>query len=106
MRSPRLNDKGGGKGLALPYNQRNRRNLTEAELLRCIEAVDQLKVQGEGQERVEGKFQPKGSSEPTGKSAEATAKIVGTSTRTVERARTALSDFDPLGHFFISALPV
>ena len=80
----------GNESEALAYaihNQRNRRNLTEAELLRCIEAVDKVKDRGEGQERVGGKFQPKSSSEPIGESADHTAKIVGTSASKVKKAR-------------------
>jgi len=36
--------------------QRNRRNLTDAEIIRCIEVLDRRKKQGEGQEREKGKF--------------------------------------------------
>jgi hypothetical protein len=41
---------------------------------------------------VEGKFQSKAPSGANGKSAEQTAKIVGASPCTVERARTVISD--------------
>jgi hypothetical protein len=40
------------------HNQRNQRNLTDAELLRCIEVVDQVGERGKGQKRDGGKFQP------------------------------------------------
>ena len=70
------------------HNQRNRRNITEAELLRCIEAVDKRR---EAERDDRGKFTVAPSGAP-GKSAEATAKIVGTSPRKVERARNVLSD--------------
>jgi len=69
------------------HNQRNRRNITEAELLRCIEAVDKRKHQGERTD-----LAPHDAKLSQGKSAEATAKIVGTSPRKVERARNVLSD--------------
>jgi len=69
------------------HNQRNRRNLTQAEILKCIEKVDQLKQQGKRTDLAssDAKLTP-------GKSAEHTAKIVGVSQATVERARTVLSD--------------
>ncbi|MEW6659689.1 MAG: hypothetical protein AB1424_13615 [Thermodesulfobacteriota bacterium] len=79
------------------HNQRNRRNMTEAEILRCIEAVDKRKQQGErtdlapsGAKLIQGK--PIASSEASGKSAEKTAKVVGVSPRKIERARTVLAD--------------
>jgi len=74
------------------HNQRNRRNMTEADLLRCIEAVDKRRGRGKGQHRVGGKFQPKAPNGTTGRSAEETARIVGTSARKVNRARRVLSD--------------
>lgn len=70
------------------HNQRNRRNITESELLRCIEAVDKRR---EAERDDRGKFTVAPSGAP-GKSAETTAKIVGTSHRKVERARAILSD--------------
>jgi hypothetical protein len=61
--------------------------MTEADLLRCIEAVDRRKQQGERSDiaSCEAKL-------PQGKSAQKTAEIVGTSRAKVERARTVLSD--------------
>lgn len=67
------------------HNQRNRRSLTEAELLRCIEAVDKVKERGGDRKSVEAKS--KGSSEPIDSSADQTAKIVGTSASKVKKAR-------------------
>ncbi|MGQ9688561.1 MAG: hypothetical protein ACUVXF_07230 [Desulfobaccales bacterium] len=58
------------------HPQRNRRNLTDAEIIRCIEALDMKPRQGEDQERKGGKFQPKASNEAIGKSAQETAKVV------------------------------
>ena len=65
---------------ALEYaidSQRNRRNLTDAELLRCIFELDKRKKAG----------RPKKGSADLGKSAEATAKVLGISRAKVERLR-------------------
>jgi ParB family chromosome partitioning protein len=86
---------------ALQYainNQRNRRNMSEAELLRCIEAVD--KRQERGGDRKSEEAKSKTSSEVIDKpksSAEETARIVGTSRAKVERARTVLADPEAKG---------
>jgi hypothetical protein len=75
---------------ALEYaiqNQRNRRNLTGAEILRFIEAVDKLRGAGRPPKELvsrDAKF--------SDKSAAQTAKIVGTSQATVERARQVIKD--------------
>ena len=70
------------------HNQRNRRNITEAELLRCIEAVDKRREAG----RPPKELASDDANLPKGKSAKKTAEIVGTSQATVERARAVLSD--------------
>lgn len=70
------------------HNQRNRRNITEAELLRCIEAVDKRREAG----RPPKELASNDANLPKGKSAKKTAEIVGTSQATVERARAVLSD--------------
>jgi ParB-like chromosome segregation protein Spo0J len=70
------------------HNQRNRRNLTDAELMQLIEVVDKRKERGGVREADSGKYQPKASSEAHGKSAEETAKITGISRTKVEKART------------------
>jgi ParB-like chromosome segregation protein Spo0J len=73
---------------ALEYaisNQRDRRNLTDADILRCVAAVDQRR-QG-----ARSDLSPSG-----GKSGAAhTAALLGTSQRTVERARTVLDHAAP-----------
>jgi len=76
------------------HNQRNRRNLTDADLLRCIEALDRRKQQGERTDLAspDAKLAPGTSG---GKSAATTAKIAGTSQAKVERARTILEHADP-----------
>ena len=70
------------------HNQRNRRNMTEADLLKCIELVDKRREAG----RPPKELAPNGANLSQGKSAETTAKIVGASRRKVERARKVLSD--------------
>ena len=64
--------------------------MTDADMLRCIRAVDRRKQQGADQQREGGKFQPIASSEAIEKSASETARIVGTSRAKVERTRTVL----------------
>lgn len=81
------------------HNQRNRRNLTDAEILRCIEALDSRKERGategfRGNQYVKPK-EVKPSSEGITKSsrsqsAKKTASTVGTSRAKVEKARTVL----------------
>jgi len=69
------------------HNQRDRRNMTDAELWRCIQYVDKRKEQG-GDRRSED-F--KSSGEPLKeKSADKTAKILGTSSTKVKKARTVI----------------
>jgi ParB-like chromosome segregation protein Spo0J len=74
------------------HNQRHRRNLTDAEILRCIEAVD--KKRGRGGDRRSNEAKSKAANEAIEKvkSAEETARIVGTSRAKVERARMVLAD--------------
>ena len=70
------------------HNQRDRRNITDADLFKCIEAVDQLKKKG-GDKKSEKSKASSGAIEQ-GKSSKATAKIVGTSPRKVEKVRRIL----------------
>jgi len=70
--------------------QRNRRNLTDAEIVRCIEALDRKR---KPQRNEKGQFtMPSNEGKAAGKSASAkdTAKIVGVSRAKVERARAVL----------------
>ena len=65
---------------ALEYaigSQRNRRNLTDAELMRCLSALDRRKKSGPS----------KSSSADQGKSAKRTATLLGTSRSKVEKIR-------------------
>jgi len=81
---------------ALEYairNQRNRRNLTGGELLRCVEALDKRKSHG-GDRRSEA-ARTKGSAEPLiahgdERTAEHTAEVLGVSASTIKRVRTVL----------------
>jgi protein gp37 len=70
--------------------QRNRRNLTDAEIIRCIEALDRRKERGG--DHKSAKFQEK-SKAPDGaidKTSQETARVIGISPRKVERTRTIL----------------
>jgi hypothetical protein len=73
-------------GLAI-HRQRDRRNLSEAELWKCMQWRDKRKERGGDQGRDGGKFQPKASNEANGKSAEQTAQTLGISARKVEQMR-------------------
>jgi protein gp37 len=87
------------------HNQRNRRNLTDAEILRCIEALDSRKERGGDRKSEEFQEKSKASSEAIDqpespnkrkkknnedKSSQKTASTVGTSRAKVEKARTVL----------------
>jgi protein gp37 len=69
------------------HNQRDRRNFTDIQILACIEIVDKVKQSGERADLASIDARSN-----KGKSAETTAKIVGTSQAKVERARKVLSD--------------
>jgi protein gp37 len=69
--------------------QRNRRNLTDAEIIRCIEALDMRKARG-GDRKSEDFQKSKAPNGAIDKSAKETAKMIGVSPRKVERARTVL----------------
>jgi ParB family chromosome partitioning protein len=69
------------------HAQRDRRNLSDAELLRLIELVDRP------QDGFRSPLAPNGANEPVApKTAAITADAIGVSIRKVERARTVLSD--------------
>ena len=74
------------------HNQRDRRNLSDGDLLRCIEAVDQTKQRG-GDHTTE-KAKASLDAIDKGKSSEETARIVGASPRKVEKARTVRQHAD------------
>jgi len=67
--------------------QRDRRNMTDADIAWCIEAVDKLKGKGERTDLASLDAR-------SGKSAQETAEIVGTSERKVEKYRTVMTHAD------------
>jgi len=73
------------------HNQRDRRNLTEAELVRAMAVLDKRKEKHTERNET-GAFTPKAPSGAPGetprKSSESTASILGISPRKVERTRT------------------
>jgi ParB-like chromosome segregation protein Spo0J len=72
------------------HNQRDRRNLADADIASLVEAVDKRKKRGERIDLAssDAKLSP-------GKSAQETAKIIGTSERKVEKVRTILDHAEP-----------
>lgn len=75
--------------------QSNRRNMTDAELVTCIQVLDQKKARG-GDRRSEGAKSnpPNGGIETTASSAEELGNTLGISTRKVERVRTVMDHAD------------
>ena len=72
------------------HNQRDRRNLTDADITRLVELVHKKR---EIQRDDQGRFTV-GSSEPTGRSVAQTAVVIGLSESKVKRTLKALSDPD------------
>jgi len=81
---------------ALEYavrNQRNRRNLTGADLLRCVAALDKRKSHGAepgGRGNQHTRANVSAETLPKGPTAEHTASVLGVSRATVDRARAVL----------------
>jgi protein gp37 len=69
------------------HNQRDRRNVTDAEILRCVEVLDKRKSEGRPQ-----KTTPDGV--VSGSTSKQTASVVGVSPRKVERTRTIIDHAD------------
>lgn len=67
--------------------QRNRRNLKDFEIMKCMEELDKRKTKSEAGS-MHGKLAPNGAC--SGKTADHTANLLGISTRKVERARAVL----------------
>ena len=67
------------------HNQRDRRNMTDADLVRCIQAVDKRNTHGGDRRSSDAPI--KGPSEPLKRTADETAAIVGTSSTKVKKAR-------------------
>jgi len=74
------------------HNQRDRRNLSDAELLKLVEFVDKRKKHGG--DRKSERFRNQGDTCPLDRSANLTAKILDTSDRKVKEARTVLDHAD------------
>jgi ParB family chromosome partitioning protein len=80
-------------------NQRDRRNLSDAELFSLIQAVDKRRKRG-GDTKSETARKSKASREafdPPAKTAEATAKTIGTSRSKVEKARAIIGHAEKTG---------
>lgn len=77
--------------------QRDRRNMKDEDMARCIDAVDKLKQAGRTKVLVEEDDENKLASSDAnlGKSAKQTAEIVGTSERKIEKYRTVRDHGDP-----------
>jgi hypothetical protein len=69
------------------HNQRDRRNLTDGEILGCIQLLDRRKKTGPKDNSAQSCAKPQRSSETTG-------ETLGTSPRKVERARSVLDYAD------------
>lgn len=86
------------KAEALEYaihNQRNRRNITDSELLRCIEALDEMKPRGGDVKSQEAKEKSKRTFvlfDSNQSSRERTAETLGIGERKVKESRKVLSD--------------
>lgn len=76
--------------------QRNRRNLTDAELIKCVEELDKRKTKAEagksGRDKQLGQAQGCASPEPEGKSSSATAELLNVSPRQVEKIRSIIDN--------------
>ena len=75
--------------------QRDRRNLTDAELLSAIAELDKRKTRGSSERDEQGKMKPITSSDVKGRSSQATAEVLGISSTKVEKARTVLDKATP-----------
>jgi len=77
--------------------QQNRRNMTDAEILACVAALDSRLPRGGDRRSEQAKSKPQGCGieNPTTTSAQRTAEIVGISPRKVEQIRTVLDHADP-----------
>ncbi len=77
--------------------QRNRRNMTDAKIIACIEALDKKKPRGGDRRSDEAKSKASDAAIETtsAKSAKETADLLGVSTTKVERVRNVLNNGDP-----------
>ncbi len=80
-----------GEALQLAIHlQQNRRNMTDAEIVTCIQIVDSRKQRGGDRRSEEAKSRPQhfGNESSRSSSAKKTAELVGVSARKVEQVRT------------------
>lgn len=76
--------------------QRNRRNMTDADIISCIEILDKARPRGGDRRSVEAKSKASNDAiEKPAKSAEETANLLGISTTKVEKNRSVLKNGDP-----------
>jgi ParB-like chromosome segregation protein Spo0J len=77
--------------------QRNRRNMTDAELISCFEKLDQRKQRGGDRKSEDAKSKPQHCGNAGGRSASAReiAEKLGISTRKAEQTRTVIDHADP-----------
>lgn len=85
-------DKDAALAFAL-HEQRDRRNLTDADFVRLVETLDEYRARG-GDRRSE-EARSKTSNDVFGPSSTATAKLIGTSPTKVEKARAVNAAADP-----------
>ena len=76
------------------HNQRDRRNMTEGDLFRYIQAVDSRKPRGGDRKSEAAKSKAQGCANDTGKSAQQMALIFGVKQRQVEKVRTIIDHAD------------
>jgi hypothetical protein len=76
--------------------QSNRRNMTDAEIVRCVDALDTLKPRGGDRrsDEVKSKASSDAIEKPSSKSAQDTADLLGISASKVERLRSVLKHGD------------
>ncbi len=77
--------------------QRNRRNMTDAEITACIETLDKTRPRGGDRRSAEAKSKASSDAieKSASKSAKETADLLGISTTKVERTRALLKNGDP-----------
>ena len=76
------------------HNQRDRRNMTDGDILRCVEVLDRRKPKG-GDRKSRGAQSITSTEVIDKRSSKDTATVIGTSPAKVERARTVLDHADP-----------
>ncbi len=77
--------------------QRNRRNMSDAEIVTCVEALDKRRQRGGDRRSAEAKSIPQscGIADSRSASAKETAELLGISPRKVEQVRTVIDHSDP-----------